>query len=66
MAKFVPSFGLKACPALAEWRTDAPESLPHCCVCKVTIAVGTQYAVSMVGNAVFCRSCAGAFRVVKG
>lgn len=46
----------KLCPALAWWRTDAPESRPYCVTCGKTITVGTPYVVAYPVY-VYCCAC---------
>jgi hypothetical protein len=50
--------GWKLVDSLEDWRTDAPESLPRCCLCSAVIEVGDPYAIRLPFH-IACPPCVG-------
>jgi hypothetical protein len=48
----------KLCEPVGEWRDDAPESLPRCCLCAAVIGVDDPYAYAPPLS-IACCPCAG-------
>jgi hypothetical protein len=48
----------KLCDPFGDWRTDAPESLPRCCLCAAVIGVDDPYAYGPP-RLIACCPCAG-------